>query len=1820
MAGVLEERKSQRRLSEPTQIKVNWKEKFRIMYMKRLLPVLLLTAGLHAQIVPINPGDDVVATSLPEINANFAYLNGKQLTGIGIPVLACSQTVNLGVTYIRIDAGAAGQSLFVCAKTSLNGYGWDGPYGAGGSGGPSGTYTFGQGLSQTGSNVVVPNGGITNVMLSSPTITVNGTPCTLGAACTPAGIGGSGFSGTSVTSLTIGTGTQTLTTQAGLAFIPGGPVQVSSAASPGPIGGTFITSWDGTGAITTSSNGNYGYSFTTGVSALNITGLSRMCQTGNTQTHIVYLLNASGTAVLAQASLNMFGCTAGAVISGTINYQASASTTYNIVSQEFVTGDTMLGYGASTSSSAGVINESVNTITTSPTSGVTGFSGASTAASPNFTYTLVSPPPDYETGTVISYSGTTLTYLVTGTSGAGTYASWNISSGTPGSSNAAFCPDSSGSATAYVCASAVPAVTSLSALTINLLPETTNAGGALTVNVASLGVKNIKLGDCVTNPPAGYFTALSLYSLAYNPAAVGGAGAFCLTSPPTGSAVDVCQGMSPVKGQYCAPAMPATCTTSSGAHTTQLGCAIGYANDASVAGNFGTLVQLGSGQNNINEAIVTPSAGQFASVSIQGNGYGLGSYILYTTPVSGPCISYPANTSFFRSAFLKDFAIEAAGNCAPYIQFYAMIASSITNVQGIGAPFGATNGMVIGGTSGDGSDASQELTIINSTSGSNTVMPYLPAVITVNMSGANIASYAVSNPGQGYPNSGLITVNVLGTGLNDHFCAVPEVATATLNGTGGIASVAHVSGGTSCVGTPYVSVYPTPGLTNAWLFNASDSTTFQLYAQGAQVGMKVSESNNKFYGNHFTYNVIGADDYGNTVWDGTELDETAQCGIRFEQPLSTAGTTVVGTNAYTDYQLPGYSSFCLASGVGSINWGPQGALQVSGVNPGYHMIISADNQPVDVSHIPPPHSSLHGDPYSGGVGFDFSDKPYYIQGSPVLTTASVPPSTPCLGSNSSSQFIAGTCSGGSGGPAGFVLDTSTTPFSAVVAASNTAHLPIGLSQSNAIAASTTISYGLIQLSPAGKIVGTGVTPLIILGPVTSAGNTPVWSGVVPSFIGNTAISTVNASWQALGNGSDDKAALTVMVTAAADSHLNFLMPKVYTVESDVYLYDTATCSSGGTTECTIPPQIMCNTTGGIQAGGSFSGTFVAHQNTSSTGSITNCTFNGGATTTAGTGTGGLDLSWLNGAGPATTRNDHDLFINNCKDSAGVVCFAYNNNSGSVARNIFIRPPGGAITTGTSIAVQSFNSGGPIGFDNLQIYGGGILNVTAQTGNFSNCYLEGGALIGGVSGTNEFNFTGCQIEVNKGTHILMNMAGPGVYVVDNINFEGSTLSPTGLSTGDVIFSGSIEGGIDIRGGMVNIQTGQLAAPGGLTTPQGGYIPKVIMTNTKFPTGTLPVCNPANGYAFELNNVIAAGILEPFTVCGAFTVLSGTLTVGLINTTNNIIASATGSTSSVPRVIGFTSGGYSQFNFGDSNNVLQSSPGGRVQLSSYYGLELRGKQLGSTPYVAGSGGDASVTVYGGSTDNVDIMHWTNFAGSSILAKIDQAGNSSFNSVTSSGQLVSTATGISSAPVVMGFTTAGYKQLWFGDNNNVIQNGGRLQISSYYGMELHGKQLGTIPFTAGSGGDASVTIFGGSTNNVDILDIDNVGGTKLAYFDPSANFFAPSGSFGSSAPSNLWFTGTGGLYGWNNGTCTGTIPSGAVFSCSNAGTLTLITSAGSAPLITASVGVGGSGGATWTTGAGAPSGACVNGSLYTNTTGAAGSTLYSCVATAWLAFALH
>lgn len=109
------------------------------------------------------------------------------------------------------------------------------------------------------------------------------------------------------------------------------------------------------------------------------------------------------------------------------------------------------------------------------------------------------------------------------------------------------------------------------------------------------------------------------------------------------------------------------------------------------------------------------------------------------------------------------------------------------------------------------------------------------------------------------------------------------------------------------------------------------------------------------------------------------------------------------------------------------------------------------------------------------------------------------------------------------------------------------------------------------------------------------------------------------------------------------------------------------------------------------------------------------------------------------------------------------------------------------------------------------------------------------------------------------------------------------------------------------------------------------------------------------------------------------------------------------------------------------------------------------------------------------------------------------------------------------------------------------GTLNIPQYAG--------GTGCTASGAAGVVQASNGSGACQATSITD----NGTTVTTTEP---FSATAVSSGSSAPVSAWFSGTAGLDGFHDGTCTGTVPAGASFICDNAAVPTWLTSSSALP----------------------------------------------------------
>lgn len=121
--------------------------------------------------------------------------------------------------------------------------------------------------------------------------------------------------------------------------------------------------------------------------------------------------------------------------------------------------------------------------------------------------------------------------------------------GPAGSGNNAYCADATGSATTYTCPTPSPTVTTLTGLLVTFVPQTTN-GATPTLNVATLGAKNLLQSDCSTAIASSALTGGSAYLFSYNGTA------FCQSAGAGGAAI---KAVSAGEGVTGAPTSASTC-------------------------------------------------------------------------------------------------------------------------------------------------------------------------------------------------------------------------------------------------------------------------------------------------------------------------------------------------------------------------------------------------------------------------------------------------------------------------------------------------------------------------------------------------------------------------------------------------------------------------------------------------------------------------------------------------------------------------------------------------------------------------------------------------------------------------------------------------------------------------------------------------------------------------------------------------------------------------------------------------------------------------------------------------------------------------------------------------------------------------------------------------------------------------------------------------------------------------------------------------------------------------------------------------------------
>lgn len=191
---------------------------------------------------------------------------------------------------------------------------------------------------------------------------------------------------------------------------------------------------------------------------------------------------------------------------------------------------------------------------------------------------------------------------------------------------------------------------------------------------------------------------------------------------------------------------------------------------------------------------------------------------------------------------------------------------------------------------------------------------------------------------------------------------------------------------------------------------------------------------------------------------------------------------------------------------------------------------------------------------------------------------------------------------------------------------------------------------------------------------------------------------------------------------------------------------------------------------------------------------------------------------------------------------------------------------------------------------------------------------------------------------------------------------------------------------------------------------------------------------NALALSINPVgVGVGSTNPY---GYKLYVAGTLRATDMTAEGNLSVDATGSTTSAPRTVGVTnlgSGTAARVQFGDANNAFQVKNGGRLEIFSYWGVNISGNRQGSNPSF-GSGGSGDDVLLVDSVQGSVVTLGVKAAGSQS-ASIQEWRDSSSNVLTrinKDGYLMTRKT---AAPADADLAT-GEMALWFDSTNGAAK----------------------------------------------------------------------------------------------------------------------------------------------------------------------------------------
>jgi hypothetical protein len=386
---------------------------------------------------------------------------------------------------------------------------------------------------------------------------------------------------------------------------------------------------------------------------------------------------------------------------------------------------------------------------------------------------------------------------------------------------------------------------------------------------------------------------------------------------------------------FYADGFPASCTVGSASYTTQADCAWATASAfvTTAAGQYGALLVFSSNYYQKKVEWVQPTTTNGQAISLKGAGMDSTYIIQVASTPTLPMISSPNQSGNLATFDISDLTLSANSNADSCADLVDIISNNIRSVNCTGVIDGSDHDWQIGFPGRNAQEVVMDHVFASGASDAKT-----RAQVTVSVSGG-IPSFTVTNGGAGYPTTNTdIGVFLTGTGHGDHPCSSIGTSTATVNTSGVITALSSTA--TGCVAPMYVQVYPVSKIAAGFRLYMSDSTGYDLYPQGVQLGIDLEFGNTTLIHPHPTNVPIGIRVTQNDDLDKVECDTIGEWCIDFE---GTTPVTVEHTNGYTGLasSIPGYATFHFGSGAGPAQIVGLSNLCQAGLPAGYNEILTA---------------------------------------------------------------------------------------------------------------------------------------------------------------------------------------------------------------------------------------------------------------------------------------------------------------------------------------------------------------------------------------------------------------------------------------------------------------------------------------------------------------------------------------------------------------------------------------------------------------------------------------------------------------------------------------------------------------------------------------------------------------------------------------------------------------------------------------------------------------------------------------------------------------